>query len=321
MIVATAAVGVGFGAERNSDKNESDAIRSWAKLALLGQPGVVVTSAGASFSKEFPITFDLLTPKIDDKSNRPLLRVVQQDHGIFTLSKSVMGTPLQLGSTSYARGLSTHSVSEIRVLLNKPGNVFTAEVGVNADTKVGTVVFIVEAGGKEVYRSDVCKGGDAPISVSIDLNKATEFTLRVLDGGDGPACDWADWCKAKVMYTDATSQWLDEMKVHSDESDNYIKTPPTELLPKWNKTYTAGASNDYIALPQRRYGAAKGEKVVIKGSEVIKGWEKVKDDTWKVTIPKTCFGGFNPYENLIHGDWFNAKGRQHHTGAVYLNGH
>lgn len=68
------------------------------------------------------------------------------------------------------------------------------------------------------------------------------------------------------------------------------------------------------------YQAAPGEKVEIKGSEVIKSWVKVGDDTWKVTIPNSFFGSFNPYSDLIHGDWFNPKGRNHHTGAVYLNG-
>jgi alpha-N-arabinofuranosidase len=68
------------------------------------------------------------------------------------------------------------------------------------------------------------------------------------------------------------------------------------------------------------YQAAPGEKVEIKGSEVVKKWEKVQDDVWKVTIPNAFFGSFNPYSDLIHGDWFDAKGRQHHTGAVYLNG-
>lgn len=69
------------------------------------------------------------------------------------------------------------------------------------------------------------------------------------------------------------------------------------------------------------YQAAGGEKVVIKGSEVVKGWEKVTNDTWKVTLPNSFFGGFNPYSDLIRGDWFSPRGRQHHTGAVYLNGH
>jgi len=69
------------------------------------------------------------------------------------------------------------------------------------------------------------------------------------------------------------------------------------------------------------YRAAPDEKVVIKGSEVVKGWVKVQNDTWKVTIPNSFFGEFNPYSDLIAGDWFNPKGRNHHTGAVYLDGH
>jgi len=69
------------------------------------------------------------------------------------------------------------------------------------------------------------------------------------------------------------------------------------------------------------YRAAPGEKVVVKGSEVIKGWRKVQNDTWKVSVANSFFGDFNPYSDLINGDWFNPKGREHHTGAVYLSGH
>ena len=68
------------------------------------------------------------------------------------------------------------------------------------------------------------------------------------------------------------------------------------------------------------YQAAPGEKVEIKGSEVVKNWVKVQDEVWKVTIANSLFGGFNPYSDLIRGDWFEPKGREHHTGAVYLNG-
>jgi hypothetical protein len=68
------------------------------------------------------------------------------------------------------------------------------------------------------------------------------------------------------------------------------------------------------------YRAAPGEKAEIKGSEIIRGWKKVKDNVWKVVIPNKFFGDYNPYQDSIFGDWFNRMGRIHHTGEVFLNG-
>jgi len=69
------------------------------------------------------------------------------------------------------------------------------------------------------------------------------------------------------------------------------------------------------------YQAAEGEHVEIKGSEVIKNWIPFAKDVWKVTIPNSFFGNYNPYKDLIAGDWFNDMDkRRPHTGEVYLNG-
>ena len=67
------------------------------------------------------------------------------------------------------------------------------------------------------------------------------------------------------------------------------------------------------------YQAAPGEKVVIKGSEVVTNWVKIQKDVWQAKLPNSFFDRFNPFSDLIHGDWFDDKGRKHHTGAVYLN--
>jgi len=90
-----------------------------------------------------------------------------------------------------------------------------------------------------------------------------------------------------------------------------------------------GTSND-----QRiTYQAAEGENVEIRGSEVVTGWEKgwVQDPTvakamadrhpvWKTEIPNALFGDFNPFADKVSGDWFDGKGRDHHTSCVYLDG-
>jgi hypothetical protein len=68
------------------------------------------------------------------------------------------------------------------------------------------------------------------------------------------------------------------------------------------------------------YHAAEGEKIEIKGSEVMNGWQKFKNDVWKITIPNAFFGDYNPYKDILTGDWYNDHGRIHHTGEVYLNG-
>jgi hypothetical protein len=70
------------------------------------------------------------------------------------------------------------------------------------------------------------------------------------------------------------------------------------------------------------YQAASGEEVFIKGSEVITGWMKEKNQqgVWKVIIPNVFFGSYNPYQDSIYGDWFSDHGRVHHTGEVFLNG-
>ncbi len=67
------------------------------------------------------------------------------------------------------------------------------------------------------------------------------------------------------------------------------------------------------------YQAAPGEKVVLTGAEPVRGWVKVTNDTWLVVVPNSFFGKFNPFADVLYGDWcYNPRGL--HAGAVYLNG-
>lgn len=94
-------------------------------------------------------------------------------------------------------------------------------------------------------------------------------------------------------------------------------------------TVHAGIYREYVNPPRGgtseadriTYQAAPGEHVVISGAEPVAGWVKRVHDTWEVRISNDRFGSFNPYLDLLHGDWFYPKDRLHHSGAVYLDGH
>lgn len=86
--------------------------------------------------------------------------------------------------------------------------------------------------------------------------------------------------------------------------------------------YREWVNPKYKGLSDKRrivYQAAEGEKVVIKGSEEIKDWQKVEGNVWKVVLSNSFFNDYNPYELEIFGDWLVTTDIKH-LGDVYLNG-
>jgi alpha-galactosidase len=185
-----------------------------------------------------------LGPTMPEAPTPAGLDVRRQDYGEFRLRRSVLDTPLKIGTKAYEHGLGTHSNSEIVVRLGRPAKSFRAEIGIdtNYDTagQRGSVVFTVEAGGKERFRSELCRGGEAPRSVSVPLDGASELILRVLDGGDGPGWDQSDWADAAVVYEDGQQTRLDEMPV---------VVPPAAMStqPPFSFTYGGKSSREFLS--------------------------------------------------------------------------
>ncbi|MBR6706568.1 MAG: right-handed parallel beta-helix repeat-containing protein [Clostridia bacterium] len=66
------------------------------------------------------------------------------------------------------------------------------------------------------------------------------------------------------------------------------------------------------------YRSEKPLGAVITGAEPVRDWENLRGSLWRVRIPNSVFGSYNPYTTYVYGDWYFA-GRTKHTGCVYLN--
>jgi len=212
--------------------DERPEARAWAAAAIFGEePTKAAATAG--------------------------IEVRRQDHGALRVNQSVMRTPLKIGEKAYPRGLGTHAVSELVVRLPGPGRRFEAQAGIdnNYDTAAskGSVIFAVEVAGKEAFKSGLCRGGEAPVPVGVDLGGAKEFVLRVFDGGDGPGWDQSDWAEASVMLENGERIWLDEMTAVTPGT-GFAKAVPfsftyggktlAQLAPAWKRTHAKPETKD-----------------------------------------------------------------------------
>ncbi|ROR97298.1 uncharacterized protein DUF1565 [Salana multivorans] len=71
------------------------------------------------------------------------------------------------------------------------------------------------------------------------------------------------------------------------------------------------------------YTAAEGEHVRITGAEAVTGWVDEGDGVWRVSVPSSLFGEWNPYAIEVGGDWIvydDVRRDRKHLGDVYLNG-
>ncbi len=125
------------------------------------------------------------------------------------------GQPLRIADQQFQRGLYCHANSSVVVRLPGPAKSFAAQVGIDTNGQYGggSIIFIVQSGGKELYRSPVMRRGQKARSVEVDLKNAAEFSLIVNDSGDNINSDQASWADARVTLADGKEIWLGDMKI------------------------------------------------------------------------------------------------------------
>lgn len=186
-------------------------------FGLLGLGALDAMTGTTSAAQSGRIDAILAMPRPRSEQDKSLsLQLLRQDFESLEVNRSILKTPLTIGSRRFSRGIGTHAVSHIRVQSPEPLERFTAWIGVDANPRtkggLGSVVFVVQADGRDVHRSGVVRGGEEAERIDVPLNGSRELHLRVTDGDDGPACDHADWAEAAILLEGGRTVFPDEIK-------------------------------------------------------------------------------------------------------------
>jgi alpha-galactosidase len=183
-----------------------------------------------------------------------VLELIRQDYEQLERGRSIMATPLVVGSRRFEHGLGTHSVSHIRIYSPEPIERFTAWVGVDQNERTrggqGSIVFSVSAGGRELYRSGILRGGDEPVRVDVQTKGVRVLDLHVGDAGDGPTCGHAGWAEAAITTRGGTTVLLDELRTIAEAGSRYpfsfiyAGRRGDDLLDAWKREETTEKLDD-----------------------------------------------------------------------------
>jgi alpha-galactosidase len=184
------------------------------------------------------------------------VQCLRQGWGAIQIDRSLVNEPLKLAGKVYKRGLGTHADSEIRIRARQPIRAFRAWAGMDDNTGCrnanagtpGRLLFAVEAGGRELWRSAALGVASKPVRVDVAAGGATELVLKVWDANG--KIDWghADWADAEIELADGT-------KVRPAAGDpvfpaqvlvdgllpfsfQYGGRPASELIPGWKRSET-----------------------------------------------------------------------------------
>ncbi|MFL6140546.1 MAG: NPCBM/NEW2 domain-containing protein [Labedaea sp.] len=112
------------------------------------------------------------------------------------------GRALQIGSTTYTKGIGAHAAGTIDVSLGGRCSTFTADVGVDAEVGTnGSVTFSVLGDGTTLTTTAVLRGGQAAQHLSVNVTGRNVLRLQVGNGGDNIDFDHADWANAQLACT------------------------------------------------------------------------------------------------------------------------
>jgi sRNA-binding regulator protein Hfq len=99
----------------------------------------------------------------------------------------------------YEKGLAIHSRSELVFRLSEPYRKLTAVVGIDSRVnEQGNLVLVIDGDGQELYRG-VIAGGDAPVTLDLDITSVRRLRILVDYGQSLDIADHLNLCNSRVI--------------------------------------------------------------------------------------------------------------------------
>ena len=118
----------------------------------------------------------------------------------YALDRSVTGGLPRCGGRLYAKAIGMHSAARLSFALNGPYRRFDAEAGIDDQTDGGgSVRFRVFVDERERFASEVVRGGQPPVAVSVDLSGGKRLDLVVDYADRADVLDHALWLDARLV--------------------------------------------------------------------------------------------------------------------------
>lgn len=159
-------------------------IKAWAVVAL----GVWIAALTVHLQRVMPNAEGWI-----DATSLPS-RTVTQEWSELRIGSSVDSNALSVNKQQYRTGFGTHAASTITLKVPPNAQTFTALVGVDDESKLAELEFLVRVDGRQVWKSGTMKAGDSPrqLSVSVKGQKTIELIADPLGANTGDHADWLE---------------------------------------------------------------------------------------------------------------------------------
>ncbi|MBP5093247.1 MAG: alpha-galactosidase, partial [Abditibacteriota bacterium] len=164
-----------------------------------------------------------------------------------------LGKPFKIGETEYKKGFYCHANTDFLVGLPGPAKELSCVIGVDNNNETsggrGSVTFVFIVNGKEVYTSEVFRGGEPGKKITLPLGGATYFRVKVTDSGDNIYSDQGDVADPYVTLENGGKICVSDMKRVQMPAGYFDTGLPFSfvyggessrtLLPKWKRAESA----------------------------------------------------------------------------------